>query len=89
MRKRFKYDQKFNFEYTAEFTFISKSTLGENYAFCTLCHADISITHGGRDDIRKHCTTHKHVAAKSSAKRQPLLRVFCVCVPIGPLNNLR
>jgi hypothetical protein len=75
-RKRIKYDQKFKFEYSAEFNVILKSTFGESYAFYTLCRTDISIAHGGRDDIRKHCTTHKHVAAESSKKSQPLLRGF-------------
>jgi len=46
--KRPRYEQKFKLEYSSEFKFISKSSAGESYAFCTLCWSDICIAHSGR-----------------------------------------
>ncbi|KAG1682401.1 CCR4-NOT transcription complex subunit 4 [Nymphon striatum] len=40
--------------------FISKSSKGEHYAFCTPCRRDISISHGGRHDIVTHAKTSLH-----------------------------
>ena len=45
-------------------------------AFCNLCSCDVNITHGGRDDIHKHCTTQKHLNAASAAKFQPSVLSF-------------
>jgi len=47
------------------------SALDDAFAFCTLCRSNVNILHGGRDDLRKHCSTQKHLNAASAAKLQP------------------
>src|SRR6218665_205850 len=51
--KRPKYEQKYKVDYVREFKGITKSRTGDTYAFCTICHSDLNIAHGGRDDINK------------------------------------
>ena len=41
-----RYEQKFKPEYCSEFKFISKSRVGETYAFCTFCGLSASYTAG-------------------------------------------
>ena len=60
--------QKFRKEYTERFPVIRSSKRGENYAFCTCCSSDISISHGGINDIRKHINAKKHQANSEAAK---------------------
>ena len=33
---------------------------GDNLAFCKLCRTDISISHGGANDIMRHCKPERH-----------------------------
>ena len=75
-KKRVKYEQKYKSEYRDEFKCINKSSVGDTFAFCNLCRCDVNITHGGRDDLRKHCLTQKHVHAATAAKFQPSVSSF-------------
>lgn len=43
----------YNSNYEKQFNFISKGSTPD-FAFCKLCKKDISIVHGGANDIRKH-----------------------------------
>lgn len=72
--KRVKYEQKYKSEYKSEV--ISKSSAGDSYAFCTICRCDISIAHGGRDDIKKHIGTKKHTVAEAANATQPSIFAF-------------
>jgi hypothetical protein len=74
-RKR-KYEQKFKSEYVDEFKCVERSKASETSAFCTLCRTDITIAHGGRDDIRKHIGSQKHKSAVLAAKSQPTVSGF-------------
>jgi len=50
------YKQKFKDEYAKLYS-VTKSTQGVYYAFCTVCSVDISIEHGGQNDVRRHIKT--------------------------------
>ena len=71
-KKKKKYIQRFKAEYSDAWPAVKPSSRGDIFAYCTVCHIDFSVQHGGRDDIRKHCTTKKHGdslnASKSSNK---------------------
>lgn len=47
-------------EYKAEWPFFERSKISKNHVFCKTCGIDFSISHGGRDDCRRHATTKKH-----------------------------
>lgn len=66
-RKRKRYYSKFNADWLKAFDFLHRSKKGEQYAFCTFCHTDFSISHGGKNDIEKHRDTEKH---RDSYKRR-------------------
>ena len=46
--------QTFKMEYSAEWPVLKPSKVGQNHAFCSVCKLDISISHGGCDDCRRH-----------------------------------
>ena len=46
-----KWKQKYKTEYAKSFDCITKSNKSDEHAFCTLCSVDISVAHGGRQDI--------------------------------------
>ena len=43
--KIMKYMQKYNDEYSKQYNCIVKSAKSDKHAFCTICSADISISH--------------------------------------------
>lgn len=62
--KKRKIEQKFKDEYCS-FDGVQKSKLDDKHAFCIYCRCDFAISHGGRDDCRKHVGTKKHLQYKS------------------------
>lgn len=72
-----KYMQKWKDEYY-KLENMEKSTKGPHFAHCGVCHRDFSISHGGRNDITKHCasSTHKE-AAKEGIKNRQLKLTTC------------
>ena len=52
------------------------SKKGATHAFCTVCHVDISIAAGGKNDVERHLKTAKHVDGLSKGKSQPTLSTF-------------
>lgn len=65
--------QKYSDRYAQEFDFIKVSRLGQAFALCTACNADISINHGGRSDILSHAKTKKHIKNYDASKSAPKL----------------
>ena len=59
-KKAKKWSQKYKTEYSLHYPCIRKSERGIFHAFCTICCVDISVEHGGRDDIRKHVGSKRH-----------------------------
>ena len=49
----------FSDDYTKEWSFIKKGRTNEE-AFCATCNCFISITHGGKADVRHHISTTNH-----------------------------
>lgn len=47
------------------------NTIGNTYVRCSICAIDISVTHGGRNDITKHVGVKHHIemARASSSSR--------------------
>jgi len=52
--------QLFIDQYSVDFPGMKKSMLGNQHALCTVCRADINISHGGANDITKHMKSDKH-----------------------------
>ena len=46
--------QKYKDENSKQYSCIVKSSNSDEHAFCTICLADISIAHGGLNDIKQH-----------------------------------
>lgn len=42
------------------FPFLVTSHVSKYYAFCKLCQADLSVEHGGKNDVSKHANCSKH-----------------------------
>ena len=53
--------QKLIPEYTNLWPVLKPSNIGDNHAFCEVCKTDFSISHGGRDDCRRHVSIKKNV----------------------------
>ncbi|XP_038065360.1 uncharacterized protein LOC119735640 [Patiria miniata] len=52
-------------KYGQEFDFITSSKKDKQHAFCKVCRRDVSIAHGGRNDIVKHTKSKLHVDSMS------------------------
>ena len=56
-----RYENSFCDKWSTTYSFIKPSRLGEHYAFCEYCRADISISHGAMNDLVKHVNSNKHI----------------------------
>ena len=74
--KRTKYDCKYNKRFEKDRNYISPSTKGELYAYCTYCKKDISISHGGENDLLKHDQTQGHKDIAKALKKTAKLSNF-------------
>lgn len=72
--------QCFTKDYTDTWPFITKSSVGENFARCTICDCDLNIAGGGRADLQRHIEKPKHeknaAAKKAQAKVQTVTSMF-------------
>ncbi|GBN12322.1 hypothetical protein AVEN_250723-1 [Araneus ventricosus] len=57
MKKR-KNNQRFRKEYSEKWPYLIPGK--EGYARCSVCNTEFSITHGGKDDCRRHVSGPKH-----------------------------
>lgn len=52
---------KYNKEWESKHPFLKPSTKkGENYAYCSYCKCDFSVSHGAMNDVKNHIKTKKH-----------------------------
>ena len=52
---------KYNMEWESKHPFLKPSTKkGENYAYCSYCKCDFSVSHGAMNDVKNHIKTKKH-----------------------------
>jgi hypothetical protein len=75
-QKRHKYEQKYKVDYCEEFKFVTTSSAGNTYAFCTVCRTDVTSGNGGCNGIWKHSQMEKSTRAVSAAKSQPSVGAF-------------
>ena len=66
--KKIKYMCTFKSEWTKEYDSISNSHLDNSHAFCKACRVDFNIGHGGKNDVRQHLKSLKHVRAAGAQK---------------------
>ena len=52
------------------------STRGPTFARCKLCNTDISVAHGGVNDVKKHLATSKHQEMANSVSSSESLRAY-------------
>ena len=76
VKKDIKRKQCFKREYTEKFEFILRSQRGENYARCTLCSADFSISHSGIFDVSRHVESGKHRSIAESKSSNHNIKQF-------------
>ena len=48
---------------------ILRSCKGKNFALCKTCNVDITVSHGGISDVRKHLATPKHQQLVKAARQ--------------------
>ncbi len=51
--------------------FLSKSSRGDSYAYCTICRGDFSVASGGLHEVKRHVESKKHKEYLSGAANQP------------------
>lgn len=52
---------RYNMEWESKHPFLKPSTKkGENYAYCSYCKCDFSVSHGAMNDVKNHIKTKKH-----------------------------
>uniref|UniRef100_A0A224YRF7 Uncharacterized protein n=1 Tax=Rhipicephalus zambeziensis TaxID=60191 RepID=A0A224YRF7_9ACAR len=65
-----KYLQVFLDSYTGELPCFLASGKGDKYEFCTTCACDVSVSHGGKANIKVHIPSQKHQNYVSAAEGQ-------------------
>lgn len=73
--KKLKKIQKYQQEYNKEWPCLRESSLGPQYVFCNICSRGIIISHGGRDDCRRHITAvhNKYAKARQLKKKDCII----------------
>jgi hypothetical protein len=55
-----RWSNTFKKQWTEDHLTIKSSRKGDGHAFCEVCRADFSISHGGYHDVKRHIATEKH-----------------------------
>ena len=76
VKKKRRFHNKYKSAWTQEFSFIKPSRKGDIFTFCELCKNDISVSHSGYYDIKRHISTEKHKANSRSVKSTSSLHAF-------------
>ena len=69
--KRVKYVSSFKDEWRSTYSWVKRSVKGDGYAFCVVCNVNISVSHGGKNDLTKQQKTVTHTASAEAAKSTP------------------
>ena len=67
-KKSKKYHQKFLPSYTKDFPCIIASKISTEHARCVPCELDFKISHGGLDDVSRHCSSARHIEKSAALK---------------------
>ena len=67
-KKKQRYTCKYQDKWTVEYPWVCKSRQGIEHAFCKakVCVIDIKVDHGGKNDLKKHSITEKHIRLQQS-----------------------
>ena len=55
---------------------VSLNQTSDEHSFCTACFVDISVSHGGRQDITSHIATAKHSSYAKARDGMPSISCF-------------
>lgn len=55
-----KYNTKYNQSWEKIYGFVTRSFISNEHIFCTVCQKDVSIAHGGANDIDRHAKGQWH-----------------------------
>lgn len=55
-----KRNTKYNQSWEKIYGFVARSSVSNEHIFCTVCHKDVSIAHGGANDIDRHAKGQWH-----------------------------
>ncbi|XP_053396899.1 uncharacterized protein LOC123563982 [Mercenaria mercenaria] len=82
-KKKKNYSSKYN-AWEQEFPWISKADNGLGFAFCKLCRRTFSVSHAGKNDVRKHGQTLVHSKTEKSELHTSNVRSYFVSADEKP-----
>ena len=72
------YKSKYQNGWEIEFTWVTKSEKGNSFAFCKLCQRHFSVSHAGKNDVKKHGNTDLHSRSLKTSKHLQSVSDFVV-----------
>ena len=76
LAKKVKRMQRWREVYATSYPVLKVSSKGVHFAYCTVCHRDFSISHGGMNDCAVHVNGPRHKQYAASKSSQPTLADF-------------
>ena len=74
--KKARKGQRFREHHMIAYPVLKPSSVGDTYAFCTMCDSNFSVSHGGINDCAMHVNGPRHKKYAESKKNQPTLLSF-------------
>ena len=74
--KKARKGQRFREHHMIAYPVLKPSSVGDTYAFCTVCDSNFSVSHGGINDCAMHVNGPRHKKYAESKKNQPTLLSF-------------
>ena len=59
---------RYNKAWETTFKWVTELASNPHAGYCTDCHTEVRVGHGGQDDLRKHSVTMKHQAAAKASR---------------------
>lgn len=63
-------------EWEQKYDFIKKDNSSCYKSYCNLCKKSFSISHGGSNDVKKHCAGLEHQRCKQDLRKNRMLQEF-------------
>lgn len=76
MPKKPKYSSKFQKEWEASYPFLRPVADNVHSAWCSWCKCNFDVSHGGKNDVKRHCESQKHQASKAAVEKSSTLSSF-------------
>lgn len=77
IEKKIKSGQKYRESYRSAFPCVGPSKKGTEFFFCSVCEKDLSCSHGGKDDCRRHVKSKAHTELNELKLTQKPMKTFC------------